>query len=251
MMYAGKRIEVLFEYLPEDTAVAEAFFKFTIPKMQLEQLFLFTGNVIEPKVSFVSSRVDFHSVMLGGQGVTEYLYIENNEHIPFNFQFDRHSLLQLESGTGKSVIDISPLSGTVGPHSKTTVSVHFQPQEEIHYNFNVLCEVKRKPNKLSVNIKGEGYAVHPLIQVEHVSTDGGGTVGQGTVELRPQPAVNILDFGTLQVLDTLTKSVTVTNIGKYNFDYAWETDGLGNMLSLSGAKMRGTLLKGTVFFLLS
>ena len=110
MMYAGKRIEMVFEYLPEEVHVAEAFFKFRIPHLSLEQIFLFTGKVAEPNVSFSTSKVDYHSVMLGGEGSSETVYIENKEHLPFNFVFDRQSLLQLDGPHGP-VLNINPKSG--------------------------------------------------------------------------------------------------------------------------------------------
>jgi hydrocephalus-inducing protein len=122
----------------------------------------------------------------------------------------------------------------------------FKPQEEVLYNFNIYCDVKRKPNKLSINVKGEGYAVHPVIQLEqsddYLSTS---TVkGSKYLTLKPSPTTNFVDFGAVQVLDTISKKITVTNNGKYNFDYIWDIDSLNSMLSLSGGKMGGTLLKG-------
>ena len=40
MLFGGKRIEIVFEYLPEDIAVAESFFEFKLPKVKLAVLFL-------------------------------------------------------------------------------------------------------------------------------------------------------------------------------------------------------------------
>ena len=57
MLFAGKRIEMVFEYLPDEVAVAEAFFKFKLANAGLEQLFVFAGKVVEPKVSFSSNKV--------------------------------------------------------------------------------------------------------------------------------------------------------------------------------------------------
>ena len=74
MMYAGKRIEVVFEYMPDDVNVAEPSSSSAIPTVGLEQMFLFTGKVSEPKVLFSSSKIDFHSVMLGGEGSQETIY---------------------------------------------------------------------------------------------------------------------------------------------------------------------------------
>ena len=247
MMYAGKRIEMVFEYLPEEVAVAEAFFKFRIPNMMLEQVFLFTGKVEEPKVFFSTSKIDFHSVMLGGEGGSETIYLENKEHLPFNFAFERHSLQQLE-GAKKPILQITPKSGTVGPNGKVAITLLFGPQEEVQYNFNIHLDVKRKPNKLSLNVKGEGYAVHPLIQLEQSEDQalaaGNSKTNLNFLTLRPAPAMNCADFGSVQVLDTMAKSLNVTNNGKFNFDYTWDIQNVSSMLSLSGGRLGGTLLKG-------
>jgi hypothetical protein len=45
MLFAGKRIEMVFEYLPDEVAVAETFFKFKLVQAGLEQMFLFAGKV--------------------------------------------------------------------------------------------------------------------------------------------------------------------------------------------------------------
>eukprot|EP01033_Poteriospumella_lacustris_P008315 gene8315-5998_t len=283
MMFPGKRIEMLFEYLPEDTHVAEAFFMFKLPKVGLSQLFLFAGKVNEPKISFSSAKLDFHAVMLGGEGITETVYLENQEHMPFHFAFDKYSLMQLEGPEGP-VLTITPSEGSVPPNGKLPITFYFIPQEEVIYNYNVICNVKRKPNKLAINVKGEGYAVHPQIQLENTmvtpaatttnaaaapaapdsksATKGGKTTGAAAataaavappsapvvlekfLTLKPLPATNVADFGSVQVLDSLSKSITVLNAGKYNFDYSWNIDHLGNMLHLSGGKLNGTLLKG-------
>eukprot|EP01041_Mallomonas_annulata_P003640 gene3640-7257_t len=240
MLHSGKRVEMIFEYLPDEMAVAESFYKFKLPGVGLEQIFLFAGKVSEPKVSFSTSKLDFHSVLVGGEGGVETIYLENLEHLMFNFSFDKTSLVQLE-GTNGSILDISPKSGSIAPHGKVPITLTFKPQEEILYNFNINCEVKRKPKKLSLNVKGEGYAVHPVIKLEQdASSDSS---GKQLMPLRPAPAVNYLDFGAVQVLDTVSRSMTVLNAGKYNFDYIWDTDAMGGNISLSGGKLCGTLQK--------
>jgi len=244
MLFAGKRIEIVFEYLPEETSVAESFFKFRLPKANVEQMFLFSGRVIEPKIFFSTAKLDFHSVMLGGQGHLEQIYLENNEHLPFNFQFDKLSLLQLD-GTNGPVLEINPKQGTVAPHGKVPISFLFKPQDEVVYNFNIVCDVKRKPNKLSINVKGEGYAVHPVVTLELNEQQIMSNASDSRFQtLKPRPAVNYADFGSVKVLDTTSKTLTVTNNGKYNFDYLWDIDNIGNMLTLGGGKMGGTLHKG-------
>lgn len=246
MLFAGKRIEIVFEYLPEEVAVAESFFKFKLPRAGLEQIFLFSGNVKEPQVFFSTARMDFHSVMLGGQGMTETVYLENKEHLPFNFQFDKLSLLQLEGNVpGKPVLDIEPKQGSVVPNGKIPIRFHFHPQEEVAYNFNIVNDVKRKPNKLSINVKGEGYAVHPQLMLELSEEQVRmSPSNERYIPLKPRPAVNYADFGFVKVLDTVSKGITVTNNGKYNFDYLWDIEHIGSMISLGGGKLGGTLHKG-------
>ena len=160
MLFGGKRVEVVFEYLPEETSVAENFFKFRLPKIGLEQTFLFSGHVTEPKVFFTSSKLDFHSVMLGGEGMVETIALENKEHLPFNFQFDKLSLLQLDGSKGP-VIDINR-NGELLRHMGALLSAFIQASDEA-YNYNIVCDIKRKPNKLSLNVKGEGTASIPIL----------------------------------------------------------------------------------------
>jgi hydrocephalus-inducing protein len=245
MLFAGKRIEIVFEYLPEDTSVAESFYRFKLPRAGLEQTFLFSGSVKEPQVFFSTSRLDFHSVMLGGQGMIETVYLENKEHLPFNFQFDKLSLLQLEGNIpGKPVLDITPKQGSVNPHGKVPIQFHFHPQDEVSYNFNIINDVKRKPNKLSINVKGEGYAVHPQLMLELSEEQVRLSASNDRyIPLRPRPAVNYADFGAVKVYDTVIKKITVQNNGKYNFDYVWDIENIGSMLNLGGGKLGGTLTK--------
>lgn len=244
-LFPGKEAEMVFEYLPEEVTVAEAFFKFKLPTMGLEQLFLFAGTVNEPKVAFSTSRIDFSNVMLGGEGGTEIIYLENDDHLPFNFAFDRMSLQNLDGPSG-TILQINPKSGVVPPHAKCAIEFTFKPTEEILYNFNIVCDVKRKPNKLTLNVKGEGYAVHPILQLEQ-SNVSGSDASTRFVTLRPHPAVNYADFGAVQILDSVSKALTLHNNGKFNFDYACEIDEAdrsGGMMTVSGARLGGTLLKG-------
>jgi len=66
------------------------------------------------------------------------------------------------------------------------LAVTFAPTLAAPSNFNVICMVRKKPTKLTLNVKGEGYAVHDSLQIE--GADG------RLVELSPD-APNHLDFG--------------------------------------------------------
>jgi hypothetical protein len=62
MLFAGKRIEMVFEYLPDEVAVAETFFKFKLVQAGLEQMFLFAGKVRVVTTPFAIRRQQFLGV---------------------------------------------------------------------------------------------------------------------------------------------------------------------------------------------
>ena len=75
------------------------------------------------------------------------------------------------------------------PNSSLAVQVTFHPRVEAASNYNVACLVKRKPSRLMLNVKGEGYAVHNSLQME--TADG------QLVHLSPD-VPNSIDFGQVR-----------------------------------------------------
>lgn len=84
------------------------------------------------------------------------------------------------------ILTFEPSSGTVPARGQLALAVTFAPTSTAASNYNVVCLVKKKPSKLTLNVKGEGYAVHDSLHTE--SADG------HLVELSPD-APNHLDFG--------------------------------------------------------
>jgi len=262
---AGRKGEMIFEYTPDTTGVAEAFFKLKIPSHGLEELFLFAGCVVEPQVFFDKTRVDFNALMVGTVN-TERVHIENKEHLPFSFTFDRMSFGGADGARGggkgsgsqglRPVLEISPMSGLVPPNGRTAIDVTFCPGEEVFQNFNLVANVRRKPIALGLNVKGEGYAVHAhMIAGDATENDGGDLVlkeGEGgtteVLELLPSPAVNHVEFGSMFLNESRTKRVVLANQGRFNFDYLWvrnkRASELGPMLEVKGAQLGGTVRKG-------
>ena len=272
ILYSGQTLHVTFEYIADDTNTSEVFYNFKLPKQNITQLFLFVGQVKEPNIYLTTNKIDFHTVPIYSHNSnnnntsstisnSEIIYIKNAEIIPFPFSFEK-SLLSLfptltsstssrpitttrSRTTGNTnthttttpILDISPRSGVVPPGGQVGVTVTFKPKEEIYYNMNIMCDIKRKPNKLSINIKGEGYNIHPQVQLQlapdashtpttssSTSTAGGAHLhppDTGFINLLPTPAINYLDFGIVQVYDTTSRSIKITNHGKYTFDYSY------------------------------
>ena len=161
-MLPGRRSEMIFEFTPDTVGVSEAFYRLTIPSQGVNELFLLTGSVTDPRIYLNRNRCDFGAHLTGGHA-TEVVYLVNKEHIPFHFNFDRTSF-DFGSRT-RPQIALNPSSGTVPPEGRTAIEVTFTPTEEKAQNYNIPCVVKRKATKLSLNIKGEGYAIHPRLEL--------------------------------------------------------------------------------------
>lgn len=73
------------------------------------------------------------------------------------------------------------------PHSmQLDLVATFGPQTEKAVNYNVVCRVRNKPTPLTLNVKGEGYALRHALMLE--MADGALT------ELAPR-GDNTIDFG--------------------------------------------------------
>ena len=46
------------------------------------------------------------------------------------------------------------MSGVIRPDSEVQIEITFAPKVEKSYNYNILCQVKRKARPISLNIKG-------------------------------------------------------------------------------------------------
>ena len=185
---------------------------FIIPDHKLTIPFLLVGRTSEPNLFMERTAVNFKTVLVNRK-VKEIVKLINQEATTFNFSFSETSF-ELNADVSP-VLYFTPTSGTIGPHSEIPIEINFSPSAEKSFNFNLICNIKRKPTPLSINVKGEGYGVHDALEVE--LADG------STVELQSgSSAENILDFGLLQVNEKRMKRIHVINAGKYNFDFSWK-----------------------------
>ena len=251
---AGKRGEMIFEYTPNEVSVAETFFSFKILGQSRNQgeLFLFVGHVVEPQVSLDRVRVELSASILGS-ATADTFHLVNDEDTPFSFSFDKKLLAPVGSATPSSssnkkarpILDINPVAGMAPPRSRIPITVTLCPDEEKAYNFNIPLTVRRKPGRLNVNVKGEGYAIHSRLVVAD-ATAGGGASDASVLEIKTKPAVNTIDFGGVHINEKATKILSLTNAGKFNVDYKIEHNLHRNpMIMLSDLmKPQGTLRKG-------
>jgi hypothetical protein len=47
-----------------------------------------------------------------------------------------------------------------------SIEIQFNPKFELTYNYNLVCNIKRKARPLTLNIKGEGYQIHHTVMAD-------------------------------------------------------------------------------------
>ncbi|CAE8631652.1 unnamed protein product [Polarella glacialis] len=201
----SKKFEMTFEFSPQNSNTKESFWSFVLLGPKVEEHFLIAGTVKEPRVGMDMACINFGERLLSGMA-SETVRLVNKEHIPFSFQIDPASFQQ----EGQlQALSISPMSGVVGPDSDISITVHFKPMEELPFNFNVVCNIKRKKEPVVLNVKGIGYKIHASLAIEEPS--GRRLINSGVTE--------VLDMGLLQVHEQRELTLYLKNDSKRNFNF--------------------------------
>lgn len=129
--------------------------------MGVSSKFYFIGEVIEPKIMFDVPRINFNPLLLNAKCI-EKVKLLNKDHIPVSFNFNADSI-KGDSRYADS-LQVIPSSGVVGPNSLFPIDVIFKPKVEGSYNYNLICNVKRKIKPIFINIKGVGFNLHHRIE---------------------------------------------------------------------------------------
>lgn len=79
----------------------------------------------------------------------------------------------------------------------------------MNYNYNLICNIKRKARPLVLNVKGEGYKIHHSV-----------LAGSTRVEMQPGEP-HKFEFGEFFINERKTKKVVLVNKGEFNFDFVW------------------------------
>lgn len=212
----GKRYEMIFSYVPEANELQESHWAFRIAQQGIEVPFLIVGHVKEPQVLLDRSAVNFQLVQVGGK-VRETVHLVNEEGIPFEFSFDKASYEATKAriaATGqRPTCDFSPASGSVPPKSSLPITVSFEPTREGLFNYNVVCNVRRKPTRLTLNVKGEGFLLRDSLSID-------------TADGRPQALTdagdNQVDFGQVIINERAVKQLSLVNSGSVPYEFVFD-----------------------------
>ncbi|KAF1661855.1 hypothetical protein FQA23_0006661, partial [Aptenodytes patagonicus] len=208
----GKKAEMKFEFIPRHLDITESFWVFTIPEQSISVPFLLVGNATDPLVTLDRSHLNFHLLLIGHE-VHQTIYMINSEKEAFSFAFRESSLFS--DGCNASV-KIEPMEGSIAPLSRFPVTVFFTPMLEGEAVFNLKCDVKRKTQPLSLNIKATGYSMNVSVRCE----DSNGCV----TELSTQE-INVIDFKEVQLNENIKHVFSICNNGKFSFTFSWELSG--------------------------
>ena len=161
------------------------------------------GSVIEPNVIFDVGKVNFGPLLLSGKN-KELVKLKNLEDVPISFAFEKESI-KGESEYGDS-LQVNPMSGVIKPLSDLPVEILFAPKNEQQYNYNLVCNVKRKSRPITLNVKGIGYILRHQVFIHQT--------------LINNDQINNLDFGDIYVNESTVRVITIENQGDFNFDYS-------------------------------
>lgn len=196
---------MIFEYTPDIVGVHESYWVFEIPELKLQQFFLIVGTVIEPNIFFDVGKVNFGPLLIGGKN-KEIVHLKNLEEIPISFNLDKSSIFGEQDYANS--LTVHPLTGTVKPHGDMPIEITFHPQVETEYNYNLLCNLKRKSRPVSLNVKGIGYILNHSVYFQNMPSALDSSV--------PHP----LSFGDIYVNEKQTKTIQIHNKGEFNFDFS-------------------------------
>ncbi|NXE09199.1 HYDIN protein, partial [Lophotis ruficrista] len=208
----GKKAEMKFEFIPRHLDITESFWVFTIPEQSISVPFLLVGNATDPLVTLDRSHLNFPLLLIGHE-VKQTVYMINSEKEAFSFAFRGSSLFSEGCNTS---MKIEPLEGCIAPLSRFPITVIFTPTLEGEIVFNLKCNVKRKTQPLSLNIKATCSSMNVSVRCE--DSDGHVT------ELSAQK-INVIDFKEVQLNEHIKRIFRIRNNSKFSFTFLWELSG--------------------------
>ncbi|XP_069735049.1 LOW QUALITY PROTEIN: hydrocephalus-inducing protein homolog [Phaenicophaeus curvirostris] len=143
----GEKAEMQFEFVPQHLDFTESSWVFTIPEQNVSVPFLLVGNATDPVVALDRPYINFHSLLIGHK-VQKTVYMINKEKEAFSFAFRKSS--PFSEGCK---VKIEPLKGSIAPLSRLPITVVLTPKQEGQLVFNIKCDVNKKSQSLSLNIK--------------------------------------------------------------------------------------------------
>ncbi|XP_069510876.1 hydrocephalus-inducing protein homolog [Ambystoma mexicanum] len=205
-IFPDKKVEIVFEFTPQQLDITESFWTFIIPEQSISVPFLLVGQASEPCVSLDRSHLNFRSLLVGEEA-KETVYLINNEKRSFSYSVEANSC---HSEGRIHTLLVVPMEGVIPACSRIPITILFTPQKEGEANFNLLCDVKNKIHPLSLNVKADGYLMDVSVQCEE---------NDGTITTLSMRTLNIINFNQVEINELATRQFHILNNGKFSFSY--------------------------------
>ncbi|XP_037671838.1 hydrocephalus-inducing protein homolog isoform X3 [Choloepus didactylus] len=211
-IHPEKKAEIIFQFMPFHLDITEAFWTFLIPEHNIKVPFLLVGKTTDPLISLDKSHLNF-SCLLIGREARETVKLINKEEQGFSFAFQDNS--RYSEGFSNSLV-VCPMEGWVPPLSRFPIDIFFTPKQEGNVNFNLICNVKKKVQPITLNVKAEGYAMNAEVKCKDRT---------GSVTVLTPNQTNIISFYEVELNECVQCELIFINTGKFNFSYQAELSG--------------------------
>ncbi|XP_041629003.1 hydrocephalus-inducing protein homolog isoform X2 [Vulpes lagopus] len=212
LIHPEKKAEIVFQFTPFHLDITEAFWAFLIREHNITIPFLLVGKATDPLINLDKSHINF-SCLLIGREARETVQIINKEEQGFHFAFQDNS--RYSEGFNNSLV-ICPMEGWIPPLSRFPIDIFFTPKQEGDVNFNLICNVKKKAQPLTLNVKAEGYTMNAEVKCKDRT---------GLITLLSPKETNIINFYEVELNECVQCELSFINTGKFNFSFQAELSG--------------------------
>ncbi|XP_021488188.2 hydrocephalus-inducing protein homolog [Meriones unguiculatus] len=217
VIHPEKKAEIMFQFVPVHLDITEAFWTFSIPEHNISVPFLLVGKTTDPLISLDKSHLNFSSLLIGREA-RETVQIINKEEHGFNFAFQDNS--RYSEGFSNNLV-VCPMEGWIPPLTRFPVDIFFTPKQEGDVNFNLICNIKKKAQPLTLNVKAEGYTMNAEVKCRDRT---------GSTILLTSNEINTINFYDVQLNECVLCEFSFINTGKFNFSYQAELSGPKSLL---------------------
>lgn len=206
---SGRTGQTGFEFEPNEIGVDESFWRFSIPKLNLSIPVLLVGIAREPRVIFDKSYVMFDPLLVGHTG-TQIVHLINQENERLQFNIEPSSCY---TESRSEVVLVNPSCGVIEPASKQPICLSFTPRDQRKSTFNLKCRIDSAPKCLSLNVKGEGFAIQTGLFCEDTLTGN-------RIEFS-HTYINEIHMGQVEKNETCFRNLHIVNKGKHLAKFEW------------------------------
>ncbi|XP_039769505.1 hydrocephalus-inducing protein homolog isoform X2 [Ornithorhynchus anatinus] len=204
-----KKVEITFQFIPHHLDITESLWTFLITEHNYSIPFLLVGKTSDPLISLDRAHFNYNSLLIGHEA-RETVYMINSENQAFSFAFREHSCF---SEGFRNSVTVQPMEGLIPPLTRLPITIIFTPKLEGEVNLTLVCDIKKKAEPLTLNVKATGHQMNVLIKCREPN---------GSVTTLSLHQDNSIDFKEVEANECVQCEFTIFNTGKFNFNFSGE-----------------------------